>query len=116
MRAGEVAIGFGLRHQAVADKASGLPIDFVDPAEGNYTLTESLAVVDKGENTNPLAMEMVQYIVENGRADLMQNYPVPLYEGETADENALSANSKVFPEPLTVELLKKHQELSESCK
>ena len=26
-RAGEVAIGFGLRHQAVADKASGLPID-----------------------------------------------------------------------------------------
>ena len=116
VRAGEVAIGFGLRHQAVADKVSGLPIDFVDPAEGNYTLTESLAVVDKGENTNPLAMEMVQYIVENGRADLMQNYPVPLYEGETADENALSANSKVFPEPLTVELLKKHQELSESCK
>ena len=36
--------------------------------------------------------------------------------GRPADENALSANSKVFPEPLTVELLKKHQELSESCK
>ena len=27
VRAGEVAIGFGLRHQAVADKVSGLPID-----------------------------------------------------------------------------------------
>ena len=115
-RAGEVAIGFGLRHQAVADKADGLPIDYVDPTEGNFSLTESVAVLDKGEDTNPLAMEMVQYIVENGRADLMQNYPVPLYEGETADENALSANSKVFPEPLTVELLKKHQELSESCR
>ena len=34
-RAGEVAIGFGLRHQAVADKADGLPIDYVDPTEGN---------------------------------------------------------------------------------
>ena len=36
-RAGEVAIGFGLRHQAVADKAEGLPIDYVDPAEGNFS-------------------------------------------------------------------------------
>ena len=27
VRAGEVAVGFGLRHQAAADKASGLPID-----------------------------------------------------------------------------------------
>ena len=39
-RAGEVAIGFGLRHQAVADKADGLPIDYVDPTEGNFSLTE----------------------------------------------------------------------------
>ena len=38
-RAGEVSIGFGLRHQAVADKAEGLPIDYVDPAEGNFSLT-----------------------------------------------------------------------------
>ena len=36
-RAGEVAIGFGLRHQAVADKADGLPIDYVDPTEGNFS-------------------------------------------------------------------------------
>ena len=55
-RAGEVAIGFGLRHQAVADKASGLPIDFVDPAEGNFSLTESAAVVDKGTQSNPKAI------------------------------------------------------------
>lgn len=116
VRAGEVAIGFGLRHQAVADKADGLPVDFVDPTEGNFTLTESLAVVDKGENTNPLAMEMVQCIIENGRADLMTYYPVPLYEGETADSNAISANSKTFPEALTVELLEKHRNLSEECK
>ena len=116
VRAGEVAIGFGLRHQAVADKEDGLPIDFVDPVEGNFTLTESLAVVDKGENTNPLAMEMVQCIVQNGRTELMEYYPVPLYEGESADANAISENSKVFPEALTVELLEKHRALSESCK
>ncbi len=66
-RAGEVAVGFGLRHQAVADKADGLPIDYVDPTEGNFSLTESVAVVDKGEDTNPLAMEMAQCIIENGR-------------------------------------------------
>lgn len=47
VRAGEVAIGFGLRHQAVRDKADGLPIDFVDPTEGNFSLTESVAVVNK---------------------------------------------------------------------
>lgn len=116
VRAGEVAIGFGLRHQAVADKANGLPVDFVDPTEGNFTLTESLAVVDKGENTNPLAMEMVQCIIQQGRADLMNYYPVPLYEGEMADADAISANSKVFPEALTVELLENHRALSESCK
>lgn len=116
VRAGEVAIGFGLRHQAVADKADGLPVDFVDPTEGNFTLTESLAVVDKGDDTNPLAMKMVQCIIENGRADLMTYYPVPLYEGETADSNAISANSKTFPEALTVELLEKHRNLSEECK
>lgn len=43
-RAGEVAIGFGLRHQAVKDKAEGMPIDYVDPTEGNFSLTESVAV------------------------------------------------------------------------
>ena len=116
VRAGEVAIGFGLRHQAVADKAEGLPVDYVDPTEGNFTLTESMAVVDKGSKTNPLAMEMVQCIIEKGRADLMTYYPVPLYQGETADADAISANSKVFDEPLTVELLEKHRALSESCK
>ncbi len=116
VRAGEVAVGFGLRHHAVADKESGLPIDFIDPTEGNFTLTESLAVVDKGEETNPLAMEMVKCIIEKGRPALMENYPVPLYNGESADANALSANSKVFPEALTIELLKEHEAISENAK
>ena len=115
-RAGEVAIGFGLRHQAVADKADGLPIDYVDPTEGNFSLTESVAVLDKGEDTNPLAMEMARCIIENGRAELIQTYPNPLYEGETADPANQSAYPRVFDEPLTFELFQAHQQLSESAK
>ena len=116
VRAGEVAIGFGLRHQAVADKTSGLPIDFVDPVEGNFSLTESAAVLDKGDKTNPLAMEMAKCIIQNGREELLKTYPLPVYEGETADEGAMSAYQKVFPEPLTVELLQKHTEISNNSK
>lgn len=116
VRAGEVAIGFGLRHQAVADKAEGLPVDFVDPAEGNFSLTESVAVIDKGDKTNKAAMEMAECIIKNGRKELLETYPLPIYEGETSDSGNKSAYPKVFPEKLTVDLLKKHQDLSESCK
>ena len=115
-RAGEVAIGFGLRHQAVADKADGLPIDYVDPEEGNFSLTESVAVLDKGEESNPLAMEMAQCIIENAREELIQTYPNPLYEGETADPAKQSAHPSTFAEPLTFELFQAHQELSERAK
>ncbi|MDD3279728.1 MAG: ABC transporter permease subunit [Lachnospiraceae bacterium] len=116
VRAGEVAIGFGLRHQAVADKAEGLPIDFVDPSEGNFSLTESVAVIDKGDKTNPTAMKMAECIIKNGRQELQQTYPNPIYEGETVDTANESAYPKVFSEPLTAALLERHQELSESCK
>lgn len=116
VRSGEVAIGFGLRHQAVADKEEGLPIDYVDPTEGNFSLTESVAVLDKGDDTNALAMEMAQCIIENGREELQKTYPNALYEGETTNAENKSANPKTFAEPLTADLLEKHIELSESCK
>ena len=115
-RAGEVAIGFGLRHQAVADKAEGMPIDYVDPEEGNFSLTESIAVLDKGDKTNPLAMKMAQCIIENGREELLKTYPNPLYEGETADPANQSAHPSVFSEPLTLDLFQAHQQLSEAAK
>ena len=115
-RAGEVAIGFGLRHQAVKDKAEGMPIDYVDPTEGNFSLTESVAVLDKGEDTNELAMEMAQCIIENAREELLQTYPNPLYEGETADNKNKSAYPKTFSEPLTLELFEAHQQISENAK
>ena len=116
VRAGEVAIAFGLRHQAVAAKNDGLPIDYVDPTEGNFSLTESVAVVDKGEATNPLAMEMAQCIIDNGRAELQTYYPNPLYEGESADSANQSAYPKTFSEPLTFELYEHHIEISEAAK
>ncbi len=115
-QAGEIAVGFGLRHQAVAAKAEGMPIDYVDPTEGNFSLTESVAIIDKGEETNPLAMEMAQCIIDNGRAELQENYPNPLYEGESSDAANKSAYPKVFEEPLTFELYKHHQDISEAAK
>lgn len=116
VRAGEVAVGFGLRHQAVADKEEGLPIDYVDPTEGNFSLTESVAVLDKdnGDKADK-AMEMAQCIIEKGREELQKTYPLAVYEGETDSDNK-SAYPKVFPEKLTVDLLEKHQELSEVAK
>ncbi|WP_367565355.1 ABC transporter substrate-binding protein [Lacrimispora sp.] len=116
VRVGEVAIGFGLRHQAVADKASGLPVDFVDPTEGNFSLTESVAAIDKGNKTNPLAMEMAECIIKNGRADLLSIYPIPLYQGESRDSANKSTYPMVFSEKLTADLLTKHQLLSENAK
>lgn len=115
--AGEAAVGFGLRHQAIKDKANGDPIDYVDPSEGDYTLTEGLAIVDHGDkDKQKLAQEMAECIIEKGRSGLQEYYPIALYKGEkTAKEHAAS-NSKEFKEPLTVDLLQKHTELSESCK
>ncbi|GGI65243.1 extracellular solute-binding protein [Enterococcus alcedinis] len=111
VRLGEVPIGFGLRHQAVLDKENGEPIGYVEGTEGTYTLTESFAVVDKGDKTNPKAQEMLNVILEKGRTDLIEIYPSPIYEGETANSAHAATNQKVFPAELTAELLKEHQEL-----
>ena len=111
LRAGEAAVGFGLRHQAVADKAKGLPIDYIDPTEGNFQLQEALAIVDKGGKTNPNAQKVAETIIKFGRKDLLKNYPVALYEGETVSAENKPANPKLWKEPLTVELLQAHQKL-----
>lgn len=116
VRAGEVAIGFGLRHQAVADHKAGLPIDYIDPIEGNFSLIEVIAVIDKGDKTNPLAMEMVKTIVENARPELMQYYPNAVYLNESVDTSTVAKYPKIFPQPLTIDLLKEHIEFSELCK
>ena len=73
-------------------------------------------MVDKGDKSNPLAMEMAECIIKNGREELQQTYPLAIYEGETNDSENLSAYPMVFPEPLTVDLLEKHQQISENAK
>lgn len=116
VRSGEVAIGFGLRHQALRDKMVGLPIDYVDPSEGNYLLTESVAVIKKDKNFNIKAMDVAEIIVKKARSLIIGDYPVALYEGESVDEEEEAANTKLYGELLTTKLLAKHKELSESCK
>ena len=116
VRTGEVAIGFGLRHQAVADRKAGLPIDYIDPEEGNYSLTESVAVLKKDTKREQIAMKMAECIIKKGRAKLQETYPNALYEGETTDPANASTNPKVFPEKLTVDLLERHQKISEESK
>ncbi|MGK7377194.1 extracellular solute-binding protein [Planococcus sp. 1R117A] len=116
VQAGEVAAGFGLRHQAVQAKESGAPIDYVDPIEGNFSLTESIAVVDKEGEKTDLAMKMAETIVNDAREELLKHYPGVLYEGETVDPANEPAHSKKFDQPLTVELLEQHQEFFNSAK
>ncbi len=116
IRAGEVALGFGLRHQAVADKQKGLPINYIDPIEGNFSLVESIAVINKGDKTNSEAMKMAECIVKNARSEIIKTYPIPLYEGEIVPQESISTYPKVFKEKLTVNLLQQHQQFSEDCK
>ena len=116
VQAGEVAAGFGLRHQAVASKEQGAPIAFVDPTEGNFSLTESVAVVNKDEETTALAMEMAEVIIREARTDLLTYYPVPLYEGESIDAIYQPAYAMIFAKPLTVALLEQHQKFFSAAK
>ena len=111
LRAGEAAVGFGLRHQAVADKARGLPINYIDPTEGNFVLQEAAAIVDKGDKTNPNAQKVVDIIIKYARPDILKYYQVPLYEGEKVSAENVPAHSSLYKETLTVELLQKHQKM-----
>jgi iron(III) transport system substrate-binding protein len=116
VEAGEVAVGFGLRHQAIAAKAQGMPINYVDPTEGNFSLTESVAVVKKDDATTKLAMQMAEVIIKDARKDLIKDYPVALYKGESVTSIHKPAHSMKFAKPLTVELLEQHQQFFNSAK
>ncbi|MBK5443048.1 extracellular solute-binding protein [Peribacillus sp. TH24] len=116
VQSGEVAAGFGLRYQAVMAKESGLPIKYVDPVEGNFSYTESVAVVNKDNATSRLAMKMAETITKDARQDLLTHYPVALYEGETVKDMNKPAHPMKYKQPLTVELLQQHQDFFKSAK
>ena len=117
VRAGEVAIGYGLRHQAVADKQAGMPIDFIDPTEGNFSLTESVAVLKRDDKVKEqMAMDMAEVIIKHARADLITYYPVSLYEGETVSGDNVPKYDTVFNLPLTVDLLEEHRQFFDAVR
>lgn len=116
VRAGEVAVGFGLRHQAVADHAAGKPVDCIDPIEGNYSLTEAVAVVKKGKSDLSLAQKVAGIIAGAARKDLIAIYPVALYPGETVESVNIPAYPKKFGAPLTTDLLNAHIKLFNEAK
>ncbi|WP_426427446.1 extracellular solute-binding protein [Staphylococcus equorum] len=116
LESGEVAVGIGLRAQAVKSEQNGNPIYFIDPKEGNYSLVEAAAVVNKGGKKQQKAQEMVQTIQQYGREDLLKTYPVPLYQGEEVEKAQKPKYPKKWDEPLTVELLEKHQDIFNDAK
>lgn len=115
VKTGEVPIGFGLRAQALDAKEEGLPIDYIDPIEGNYSLVESVAVIDKEDDEKEKkAQEIALTIANEAREQLLAQYPVALYEGEkVANEPAYL---KKWETTLTVDLLQQHQAIFNAAK
>lgn len=114
---GEVPLAIGLRHQAVLQKQDGKPIEFVDPEEGTYYLTEDLAIIDKGdEEKEESCKKMADIILKEARKDIIKLYPNAVYEGEEDFEDIKAEDVRKYPEELTVDLLKDHQDLSEEAK
>lgn len=115
VQTGEVAVGFGLRAQAVNAKAEGQPIQYIDPTEGNFSLTESVVVVNKGGDKQKLAMKIAKVIADKARQALLKQYPVALYKGETVAKEHEPKHATKWETPLTVDLLEQHQAFFKSA-
>ena len=61
-------------------------------------------------------MKMAEVIIKDARKDLIKNYPVALYKGETVSNEHKPAHSMKFSQPLTVKLLEEHQQLFNAAK
>jgi len=106
VESGEVAVGFGLRHQGAALLEHGIPAKVVDPSEGNFVLTESVALMNRDE-INPKAKEMAAVLASKTRSELIKIYPTPLFKDEVGS-SAEEERIKKFEEPLTTALLQQH--------
>jgi iron(III) transport system substrate-binding protein len=116
VEAGQVAVAFGLRAQAERD-IEKMPIEVVDPLEGNFVLTESIAVV-KHKDMNPQAEKAAEVLATKSRVDMIQQYPVKLFNGEQLPEGKSTSTEQIkfFKEPLTTDLLKEHIKLFDKAK
>lgn len=115
VQTGEVAVGFGLRAQAVKAKEEGQPIQYIDPTEGNFTLTESVAVVNKGDDKQKLALKIAKVIADKARPALLKQYPIALYKGEKIAKEHEPKYATKWETPLTVDLLEQHQAFFKSA-
>lgn len=115
IRAGEVAVGFGLRHQAVADIEKGLPVLVIDPTEGNFSLTESLAIINK-ESKNSLTDEIAKIMLVDAREEMAASYPAQLYTNESIAPSNLASNPVSFSQALSVDLYQQHKEMMTEAK
>lgn len=116
VESGEVALGVGLRAQAIEQEKKGNIIEHIDPKEGNFSLVEGAAVVKKGGDKQKKAEKMVEIIQKYGRKNLMKQYPVTLYKGEHIDKDQQPEYPKKWKSPLTVDLLQKHQDIFNAAK
>ena len=116
VQSGEVAIGIGLRSQAIEASKKSQYIKNIDPKEGNYSLIESLAVVDKGSKKQKKAADMAKAIQKHARKDLIKQYPKAIYKGEKVEKSQLPKYPKSWDDKLTVQLLDKHQVIYKEAK
>ncbi|MCT0017226.1 extracellular solute-binding protein [Lactococcus lactis subsp. lactis] len=108
VESGQVAVAFGLRAQGEKD-TDKMPLKVVEPTEGNFVLTESVAVVNH-KTLNSEAEKAAELLATKTRTDMIKQYPVALFKGEQApvDKSTSTEHIKFFNQPLTTDLLKTH--------
>lgn len=116
VESGEVAVGVGLRAQAIEQEKKDNIIKHIDPREGNFSLVEGAAIVKKGGSKQKKAEKMVETIQKYSRKDLMKQYPVTLYKNESISKDQQPRYPKKWKSPLTVDLLQRHQDIFNSAK
>lgn len=104
VQSGEIAIGVGIRHQAQMKKKQGVPMEIVDPKEGNYVITESFALV----NDTPQAKKVLEIITsEPVHKEILLINTSKIYETDNIPADP-TMNPRFFSKPLTKDLLDEH--------
>lgn len=104
VQSGEIAIGVGIRHQAQMKKKQGVPMEIVDPKEGNYVITESFALL----NDTPQAKKVLEIITsEPVHKEISLINTSKIYETDNIPTDS-TMNPRFFSKPLTKDLLDEH--------
>ncbi|GBG96258.1 extracellular solute-binding protein [Lactococcus termiticola] len=111
---GQVAVAFGLRQQGVEAQKQGQPIEVINASEGNYVLTESVAVV-KHKDIKDKTEKIAEVLATKTRKDLMGYYPPAIFKGEQESNNE-SLRGEYFDKPLSTDLLKSQIQIFEKAK